>query len=197
MTRRNTVTLLLMSMLVISSTVCLSQFDPGELPVKIFGILDTAGTHLGMVVVTSQEGRGYKAGYESWRFKEAALLEIAEQESLTLEVWATGDWNDPWVVEALRWQPEESTVEWSHPATVEWTPQDEELPPLPAAGTYFGNATLGGLRIHYSSHSPSALTWFKLTEGAYMQLDEGAVFERDPDVPQTGSWWHGAIELGT
>ena len=37
------------------------------------------------------------------------------------------------------------------------------------------------------------LTWFKLTEGRYMQIDEGAVFERDEEVSETGSWWQGVI----
>ncbi|MEM7349640.1 MAG: hypothetical protein AAF657_02465 [Acidobacteriota bacterium] len=174
-----------------------SQLDPGVMPVRIFELLDTFGTRFGTVLVTTTGDRGYKARYETWRCSEATLLAIAEQESLTLSLWAAGDWDDPWVLEALAWQPADPAVEWSHPAMVEWTPIDEVRPPLVEEGITFGNPTLGGLTIRYSSHGPSSLTWFKQTEGDFMALGDGTVFERQREVPATGWWWHGPIERGS
>lgn len=195
MNLRKNVAFLLIGVLVILPSVALSQIDPGwDSEARIFEILDPLGTRLGAVVVAETSNRGYEAGYEYWRFAERSLLQIAEQESLRFAVWAEGDWDDPWVVEALAWQPTDASVEWSHPARVEWTPQDASRPPVVPGGTTFGNATLGALTIRYASVEPSSLTWFKLTEGAFMLLGDGAVFELTDDVPTTGSWWQGPIE---
>jgi hypothetical protein len=180
----------LVTLLVTSPSIVFSQYDPGWLPVRIYQILDPGGTRLAAIVVTGSAGRGYEEGNETWRFSEEALREIAEQEKLEISVWAEGDWDDRWVVEALAWRPEGDAVEWSHPATVEW---NEGEPPVVPGGTYFGNATLGGLMIQYSPRGPSSLTWFKLTEGPYMLIGDGAVFEQDKNVPETGSWWQGSM----
>ena len=185
---------LLMTLCLVSSGSVSSQIDAGLMPVRIIEILDSSGLRLGTALVAGREDRGYRAGYEAWRFSEKALLGIGEQESLTLAVWAEGDWDDPWVIEALGWLPEDPAVEWSHPAAVEWTAQADSLPPVVPEGTYFGHPTLGGLTIRYAPRGGSSLTWFKLTEGAFMQLDDGAVFTREASPPPTGWWWHGPIE---
>lgn len=194
MIHKRILSLLLVAVLVVSLGTASAQFDPGERPVDIFGVIDMHGLLIGRILVVGETGQGYESGNEYWRFSEEALLGIEEQESLELAVLAQGVWDDPWVAEALGWQPEDTSIEWSHPAEAEWMSQDERLPPVTPSGTYFGNATLGGLTIDYSSRGPSSLTWFKLTEGAFMQLEDGAVFQRDSDIPSTGSWWHGPID---
>ncbi len=173
-----------------------SQFpvDERERAVQIFEVLDSAGLRFGTIVVAGQTGRGFEANNEYWSISQTTLLEIADQERLEVAVLASGDWDDPWVVEALGWLPAGRAVGWNHPTEVEWTRHDELLPPVVPGGTYFGNATLGGLMIQYSQGGPSSLTWFKLTEGPFMQLAEGAVFEREHELPSDGSWWHGWIE---
>ena len=193
MTHTKRLTTLLVTLLLISPGTAISQFDPGEKPVSIFEILDSVRNRLGIVIVAGSSDRGYEAGNEYWRFSEDALLSISDQESLTIAPWAQGDWDNPWIVGALAWQPDDTSVEWSHPAEAEWTPQDEARPPIVPGGTYFGNATLGGLTIQYSTRGESSLTWFKLTEGDFMLLEDGAVFRRDTAPPTTGSWWYGPI----
>ena len=184
--------LLSLIILALLPAAVLSQVPPNVMPANIFEILDPAGTRLGTVLVAAESSRGFEAGTEYWRFSEAALVAIGEQESLEFAVLATGEWSDPWVVEALGWWPGGDAVEWSHPAAVAWTAQEESRPPVVPGGTYFGNATLGGLTIAYSPRGASSLTWFKLTEGPYMLIGEGAVFVQDEDVPETGSWWQGS-----
>ncbi|MEM7350954.1 MAG: hypothetical protein AAF657_09125 [Acidobacteriota bacterium] len=185
--------LLLAAALALAPTVILSQVPIDVMPVKIFEILDVQGARLGAVVVAGSSSRGFVAGSETWRFEEAALFEIAQQESLELAVWAEGDWDNPWVVQALAWWPADP-VQWVHPTTVEWTSQGEMRPPIVPGGTYFGNATVGGLTIRYAPRGPSSLTWFKLTEGAFMAIGDGAVLQRYSEPPATGSWWQGRIE---
>ncbi len=195
MNNRSNVSLFLVVLLAFLPGVASSQFDPGERPVWIVEILDVAGTRLGITVVAGTPNRGFEAGNEYWRFDEEALLQIGQQPSLEFAVLAEGDWDAPGVVEALAWHPPNGTVAWIHPAEAGWTAQSESRPPVAAGGTYFGNATLGGLTIQYSAGRAASLTWFKLTEGAFMQLQDGALLERGDDVPTTGWWWHGAIEL--
>ncbi len=176
----------------LSPSVLTSQIDPGMMPVRIFEVLDAAGIRLGIAIIAGKDGRGYQKDTESWRFSDTALMEIAEQTSLELTVLAQGEWNDRQVVEALSWRPQDA-VEWTHPTRVEWTPREERLPPV-TGGTYFGDPTLGGVEIAYSSRGASSLTWFKLVEGDYVLYDEGTVFRRS-EAPETGSWWQGAIEI--
>lgn len=118
------------------------------------------------------------------------MEEIAEQRTLEFHVLAEGDWDDPWVARALDWQPRDTSVEWSHPTKVKWTPTEESGAPRVPGGVYFGHATLGGLTIWYEPRGSSSLTWFKLTAGEFMLIDDGAVFERDT-APEDGSWWQG------
>lgn len=196
MPRRVNISLLLIALLAFPPNAVLSQvpIDPIETSVKIFEILDWQGPRLGTVVVVGRTNRGYLAGNEYWRFDEGALREIAAQQSLELAILAAGEWDDPWIVQALEWKPENRSVQWSHPAEVEWTTQDESRPPVVSDGIYFGNATVGGLTIQYSERGPASLTWFKTTDGAFMQLEDGALFTRDIQAPSTGSWWHGLID---
>ena len=157
-------------------------------------ILDPAGTRLGMVVIPGRSNRGFESGNEYWRFDETALLNVSRLPSLSFAVLAAGDWDEPLVVEALGWRPAHREVAWVHPAKAVWTPQDVEHPPVVDGGTYFGNATLGGLIIQYASKRSASLTWFKLTEGDFMQMEDGALFEREEAPPTDGSWWQGSIE---
>ena len=193
MTVRACLSLLLIVLLMFLPGAVSSQVDPGYGHVQILGVFDSAGVRLGMIVVAGLSDRGFEAGHEYWSFSEEALLDLAELESLKLSHLAVGEWDDPWIVEALNEFPGAPAVTWTHPAEVEWTAQEEMLPPELAGGIYFGNATLGGLTIQYSERGPASLTWFKLTDGAFMQLEDGAVFEREEDVPTDGSWWHGRI----
>ncbi len=180
----------LITLLVISPSTLFPQVDPGwDMPVRIFELLDPGGTRLATVVVAGESGRSFEEGNEYWTFSEEALLDVAEQGSLEMSILAQGEWTDRWVVEALAWRPADP-VTFSHPATVEW---DDGPPPVVPGGVYFGNATLGGLMIQYSPRGASSLTWLKLTEGPYMLLGDGAVFEQDEDVPETGTWWQGAM----
>ncbi len=171
-----------------------SQLTPDVMPVWIFEILESSGARLGTVTVVGESERGFETGNEYWSFREKALREIAEQPSLEFAVLAAGDWDDPWVIEALGWSPEGRVVAWRHPTEVEWVSQDDTRPPLVEGSTYFGDETLGGLSIQYSERGAASLTWFKTTDGAFMQLQEGARFARGEAVPTTGSWWHGPIE---
>lgn len=187
--------LLMVLLLTLLPGVASSQFDPGEMPVWIVEILNIEGTRLGTVLVAGTSNRGYDAGHEYWRFGEQALQEIAGFTSLEFAVLASGDWDAPDVVEALEWLPPNRPVAWSHPAEVEWTESAQTPPPEASEGTHFGNPTLGGLTIQYTESGPASLTWFKATAGAFMQLEDGALFEREEEAPTEGSWWHGAIEL--
>ncbi len=189
---RFNVSLLLVVLLVFLPGVVSSQVDPGNRPAWILEILDLEGTRLGMVVVAGTSNRGYESGYEYWRFDEEALLRIADQPSLEFAVLAQGSWSSPWVMEALAWEPRNGTVAWVHPSEAAWRPLDDGRVPPVAGASYFGNATLGGLTIQYSAEGPSSLTWFKLTGGAFMELEDGALFER-AEPPTDGSWWHGPI----
>lgn len=187
--------LLLAAILLILPKTALGGIVPCVMPtLTVFEILDPAGTRLGIVVIAVEDGPGYEAGNEHWRFSESALLAIDEQKSLEFAIWAGGDWEDPFVVEALNWQPEGTAIEWVHPTTVEWAPQNEKRAPAMGHGTYFGDPTLGGLRIHYSPRGRSTLTWIKLTGGEYMMFESEPVLERQEDVPETGSWWQGSID---
>ena len=187
----------LVATLLISPAAGWAQVDPGfQVGATIYEILDLQGQRLGIVLAAAETGLSYKAGNEYWRFSESVLLEIEAQESLRFALWAQGEWDDPRVLEALDWQPEGPTVEWSHPAAVRWTEQAESPPSAVPAGSYFGNPTLGGLSIHYAPFGSSMMTWYKLTEGAFMQLEDGAVFERASATPETGSWWQAPIEPG-
>ncbi len=192
MISRTHVSLLLVATLFFSPSILNSQVVPNHVPVRILEILDIVGTRLGIVIVASEPSTGHLKDTETWRFREKALLGIAEQASLEFAVLAQGEWDDQRVIEALDWQPQDDAIEWSHPTTVDWTSQREQLPPA-SAGTYFGDPTLGGVEFTYSPRGRSSLTWFKLIEGDYV-LYEGAVFERD-EAPETGSWWQGPIEI--
>lgn len=171
-----------------------SQVDPGFGDVQIFGVFNPVGDRLGTVVVASKPDRGFEAGNEYWSFSEESLLDIAELDSLEVAHLGGGSWDDSHIVEALDWLPDGATVKWTHPAEVEWTLQDESAAPEVAGGIHFGNPDLGGLTIQYSARGPASLTWFKLTSGPFMQLEEGALFERNDQPPTTGSWWQGPIE---
>ncbi len=194
MNGRKSISILAIALLTATPGMVSSQVDPGYGAFRMFEILDPSGIRLGMTVVVGRSGRGFEAGNEYWSFSEEALREIAHQESLEFAVVAAGEWDDPWVEELLDWKPVDHLVSWTHPTEVEWSPQEQMLPPIVAEGTYFGHATLGGLTIQYSQEGPASLTWFKTTEGAFMQLEDGGLFERSEVVPKTGSWWHGAIE---
>ncbi len=185
---------LFLSFLLLSLPVAVSsQFDPGERPVWILEILTQEGIRLGTVVVAGSSSHGYRAGNEYWRLDEEGLLAIHMQPSLEFSVMAAGSWTDPWVRDALAWHPPNGSVEWTHPTDAAWTSQREQHPPTTRGGTYFGNATQGGLMIQYSQAGSSSLTWFKLTAGAFMQLEDGAFFQREEEPPVAGAWWHGWI----
>jgi len=171
----------------------MAQVDPGFGEFGVLELVDEFGARLGIVVVVGEPGRGYEKNHEYWRFDEAALIDIGSRNSIEISVWFEGSWDDPQAREALSWYPSGRGVEWVHPTNVEWTSFESEEPPATGEGTYFGHVDVGGLTFDYSTEGDSALTWFKLTEGDFMQLEDGVLMQRT-DPPTTGSWWAGAID---
>jgi len=190
---RKTLSLFLVGFLLACSIPVSAQFDPGEKPVHIYSIYNTFDQRIATIVVVGEADRAYEAGREYWRFSEEALSEIAEADSLQIVLTASGAWDDSAVIEALRWRPEGDAVEWNHPTDADWISQGDMSPPELPEGTYFGDSTLGGLIIQYSPEGESSLTWFKLTEGPFMMIDEGVELSNEDSPPEDGWWWQGEI----
>ncbi len=191
---RTSLFLLFIVLLILLPSTAFPQLDPGVRPASVIEILDPAGTRLGIIVVAGRSGRGFEAGHEYWSVGETTMRTVSGLESLELNTVAVGEWDDPWIVEALRWRPADTVIAWRHPAIVEWTKHADMRPPTIRDGTYFDNPTIGGLSIQYDRGGRASLTWFKFTEGAFMQLHEGARFIRSDRTPSSGFWWHGLIE---
>jgi len=191
--RSRWIALAILTVAILSTLPVAAQFDPGERPVRIFAIVDAFRDRLATIVVPNEPDRAYQADREYWRFGESSLASLAEEELLRIEVLAEGDWDDPEILEALAWRPDGEAVEWNHPATVEWTPQSTEPAPEAPNAIYFENSTLGGLAVSYSATGSSSLLWIKLTEGPYMQLDDGAEFRRESKLSRDGAWWRGSL----
>ncbi len=193
MFRRKMTSFILIIMLGMFPSAVATQVDPGNAPALVLGVFDLAGIRLGAIVVAGQPGRGFEAGTEYWVFSERALLEIPKKKGLEIIQLAAGGWDDPWVMEALGWFPADNPIMWRHPTNVTWTKSGNREPPNVSGRAYFGNPTIGGLSVHYTREGRGSLTWFKLTAGAYMQLQDGAVLARENRPPSSASWWHRSI----